>query len=111
MKESEIQSFLLDALHAMGCWARQISGTATGGKGIPDILACLPGGRFLAIEVKRQGGYARPEQTQNIDKITSIGGKALFVEGMTEARALIRHLILEVIENGSQESIGNPHKQ
>ena len=33
-------------------------------KGSADILGCLPGGRFLAVEVKAPGGRLSPEQKQ-----------------------------------------------
>jgi hypothetical protein len=32
--------------------------------GSSDILGCLPGGRFLAVEVKAPGGCLSPEQRQ-----------------------------------------------
>jgi hypothetical protein len=35
-----------------------------GKKGSADLLGCLPGGRFLAVEVKAPGGRLSPEQKQ-----------------------------------------------
>ena len=42
--------------------------------GSSDILGCLPGGRFLAVEVKSQGGRLSPEQKQFLAEIRGLGG-------------------------------------
>jgi len=45
-------------------------------KGVSDILGVLPGGRFLAVEVKRPGGKISPQQLDFISNIRDSGGLA-----------------------------------
>ena len=49
---------------------------AFGEKGIPDLIACAPGGRFWGIEVKRKGGRVSPDQTDFIARVRKNGGIA-----------------------------------
>jgi hypothetical protein len=44
-----------------------------GGKGQPDIMGILPGGRFLAIENKSNGSKIEPEQVAWLEKARSQG--------------------------------------
>lgn len=46
--------------------------------GIPDLVGWLPGGRFLGIECKRQGGAHRIAQTLFINEAKSDGCVAFF---------------------------------
>jgi hypothetical protein len=55
-----------------------------GKKGSADILGCLPGGKFLAIEVKAAHGRLSPEQQEFIQKIRGNGGLALVVRSWKE---------------------------
>ena len=50
-----------------------------GKKGSADLLGCLPGGRFLAVEVKAPGGRLSPEQKQFLAEVRGLGGLALVV--------------------------------
>jgi len=49
---------------------------AFGEKGIPDLIACAPDGRFWGIEVKRKGGRVSPDQTDFIARVRKNGGIA-----------------------------------
>lgn len=49
-------------------------------KGVSDILGCLPGGRFLAIEIKTGKDRLSPEQTGFILSVQHAGGTALVVK-------------------------------
>ena len=46
--------------------------------GIPDLLACV-NGRFVAIEVKGDGGNVSPLQVYTLSKISVSGGIAMVV--------------------------------
>jgi hypothetical protein len=46
-------------------------------------------GRFLAIEVKRPGGKATPEQQQFIDTINQAGGLAFVARSVEEVEKYI----------------------
>jgi hypothetical protein len=48
-----------------------------GKKGSADILGCLPGGRFLAVEVKAPDGRMTPEQSAFLEAIRGLGGVAV----------------------------------
>jgi len=61
-----------------------------GRKGSSDIIGCLPGGRFLAIEVKAPDGRLSPEQKEFLEKIRGLGGVALLVRGWRELDAGLR---------------------
>jgi hypothetical protein len=53
-------------------------------KGSADILGCLPGGRFLAVETKAERGRISPEQRQFLADIKALGGLAIVVRGWKE---------------------------
>jgi len=55
-----------------------------GKKGSADILGCLSGGRFLAVEVKAPSGRLSQEQQVFLEAIRSLGGLALVVRGWKE---------------------------
>jgi hypothetical protein len=59
-------------------------------KGSSDILGVLPGGRFLAVEVKAQGGRLSPEQRQFLETIRGLGGLPLVVRSWKELDAELR---------------------
>jgi len=48
--------------------------TNAGRNGIADILGCLPGGRFLAIECKAGKGHLSPAQIEFQHDIIEMGG-------------------------------------
>jgi hypothetical protein len=55
-----------------------------GKKGSADILGCLPGGRFLAVECKAKDGRLSPEQKQFLAVVETLGGLALVVRDWKE---------------------------
>lgn len=86
--EQDIQKGILDLLALKGFVAVKHHSTVgvqrdgayipirTGARGISDILACAPDGRFWAIEVKRKGGRATTEQLDFLERIRANGGTA-----------------------------------
>ena len=60
-------------------------------KGSSDILGVLPGGRFLAIEVKDHKGVVYPEQAEFIDGIAAHGGLAFVARTLEEVTEKISH--------------------
>jgi hypothetical protein len=59
-------------------------------RGCSDILGILPGGRFLAVEVKRPGGKVTEVQRWFLDQITAAGGVALVVSDVRQLEELLR---------------------
>ncbi len=63
-------------------------------RGLPDIHGVLPGGRFLAIEVKMPPhksasgkmvrSYPSPEQRQQIEEINAAGGLAFVARSLKD---------------------------
>lgn len=95
VKETDIQRACMEYLQAQGifCWrSNQIPVPLKGGgfrrfagmKGVSDILGCLPGGRFLACEIKKPGKYMTPEQREFQETIAGLGGVALCVRSVEE---------------------------
>ena len=61
-----------------------------GKKGSSDILGCLPGGRFLAVEVKTPGGRLSPEQRDFLEMIKGLGGLSMVVRDWRELDTALR---------------------
>jgi hypothetical protein len=57
--------------------------------GSSDILGVLPGGRFLAIEVKAPGGRLSPEQKQFLAEIRDLGGLAVVAKSYRDIEAAL----------------------
>lgn len=57
--------------------------------GSSDLIGIGPGGRFLAIEVKRPGGRRADDQRGFIDLVRRYGGIAGFAESVDDALDLI----------------------
>jgi hypothetical protein len=61
-----------------------------GKKGSADILGCLPGGRFLAVEVKAPRGRLSPEQSAFMEKVRGLGGVAVVARSFRELDDALR---------------------
>jgi hypothetical protein len=61
-------------------------------KGISDILGILPGGRFLAVEVKSKTGRLSPEQKAFIGAIQNEGGMAFMARSVEEVKEQLSYL-------------------
>jgi len=94
--EADVQKRILEYLRLRGfkVW-RQNSGRGQNNirlapKGTSDIIGCLPGGRFIALEVKAPtGGRVSPAQRSFIDSITELGGLAGVVRSVADVIALL----------------------
>jgi hypothetical protein len=60
-----------------------------GKKGSADILGCLPGGSFLAVEVKAPNGRLSPEQKQFHEEIGGLGGLAIVARSYRDIEAAL----------------------
>lgn len=97
--EKEIQKAIIDLLrlkkyvvfkhHSTG-FTIQNGETRTfryGDKGISDIIACSPSGRFVAIEVKKKGGKVSDEQLAFLASVRQRGGLALLAYSVDDVLA------------------------
>jgi hypothetical protein len=102
--EGEIQNQILDWLNLKQIfnWRQNTMGVYCGKDnqgnarfrkapttGVSDILGVLPNGRFLAIECKRPGGKATPEQMEFIDSVNSNGGLAFVADNLDVVMEMI----------------------
>ncbi len=62
-------------------------------KGVADILGVLPGGRFLAIEVKSAKGKTSPHQDLYLHRVREEGGIAFVARSWEEVDAKLRGLL------------------
>lgn len=74
MSEQKLQKKILDWLTKNGFYT--VKTIVSNKKGVPDILACSPRGRFVAIEVKYGANKASKLQEYNLAKINEAGGIA-----------------------------------
>jgi len=80
--ELAIRTAIVRALTERGCWVLVTTGVAL--SGTPDILACHEG-RFVALEVKQNGGYPSRIQRHRLAQIKKAGGEARVVRSVAEA--------------------------
>lgn len=57
--------------------------------GTADVLGCLPGGRLLAVEVKRKGGRLRPAQALWLDRMRAQGALAFVARAVADVYAAL----------------------
>jgi hypothetical protein len=94
-REKSIQKQILDLLALYGVEAVKIQNGMPGGrysvgkKATPDIMGCLPGGRHLAIEVKKPGGVATNEQLERVDRLVTMGAVAFVTDSVDEVRQIV----------------------
>ncbi|GAB6391364.1 MAG: VRR-NUC domain-containing protein [Treponematales bacterium] len=99
--ESRVLSGCLAYLHkSPGLFWRNSTGVLRAGhnrwvsfglKGSSDIIGVLPGGRFLACEVKApRGGRLSDEQHQFLAAVRGLGGLALCVHSCAELDEVLR---------------------
>lgn len=75
MKESVLQTKILELIRGRGGYAETIWGGGFQSAGIPDILACYKG-VFLGIEVKVGKNKPSSLQTAKVNLINQAGGLA-----------------------------------
>jgi len=88
--EAYIQKKILDYLDSLGYWT--VKTITVNRNGCPDILACSPEGRFIAIEVKRPGLLRNVSKLQQyqIDMINGAGGIAFAADSLETVKEIIK---------------------
>lgn len=85
-KEQDIQDKIMDYIKSIGGLPVKFNNIGIYAKaGVSDILACIRG-RFVAIEVKKQGGKPSALQLNFIDAINSIGGVAFWADNLQDVK-------------------------
>jgi Holliday junction resolvase len=85
MKESIVQSKIIDQLESWGWYVVKLIQTNT--NGIPDLMA-MRNGKVVMIEVKRQGEFPAPLQKFRMNQINEKGILAFWVDNVTEIEFL-----------------------
>ena len=80
--EGLIKARVKNKLKAHGAWFFMPVAGPFGRHGIPDIVCCLPNGRFLAVEVKAPGKRFNmtDQQIHVLNSIVEHGGIAVCVD-------------------------------
>lgn len=98
--EKDIQKAIKDYLMLLGifCWKQNSGGIVkpngqyipSGMTGVSDILGICKDGRFLAIEVKRDGGKVSSEQSLFQENIRRFGGVAFIAYSIDDVKENIK---------------------
>lgn len=98
MNEQAIQAKIIKGLEARNFYV--VKTMVTNRAGVPDILACSPEGRFVAIEVKRPGGVLSKLQEVHLRKIHERQGISFVAHSLEEVlRELKDRAILSTHSN------------
>lgn len=84
-----ITAKVLERLRKLGCAALKIHGSPLQPAAV-DVLAVAPGGRSVALEVKRPGQAATPRQARFLAVWGEAGAVVGTVHSADEAEALLR---------------------
>jgi Holliday junction resolvase len=89
MTEQQVQRKIIKWLESENYYVVKVM--AASKSGVPDILACCPDGKFLAIEVKtpQKRNNTSKLQEYNLDKIRQCNGLAFVACSVEEVRALL----------------------
>lgn len=94
MREKSYENKIKKFIESVGGWWVKFHGNAFTRDGVPDLLCCV-NGKFLAIEVKGDGGEPSELQLHEIEEIKKAGGVALvsYPDDFDELKELIRGLL------------------
>lgn len=76
MKESTLQSNIIEYLRGRGAFVANIYGSGMSGKGVPDLLVCF-NGKFIAVECKVNKNKLSPAQIIQCKRIEKAGGACI----------------------------------
>ena len=93
--EKDVKAAIKADLDARDAWHYMPVQTGYGQAGVPDHIACVPVfiaeehlgmtlGLFVAIEAKRKGNKATPQQREQLQGIAAAGGQALIITGFPD---------------------------
>lgn len=76
MRESTLQSNIIDYLRGRGAFVVNIYGSGMTGKGVPDLLVCYDG-KFIGVECKVGNNKLSPAQVIQRKRIIQAGGACI----------------------------------
>jgi Holliday junction resolvase len=92
LTEKQIENKIKRLLADRGAYYFKHFGCKFSKAGVPDLIACL-GGRFVAIEVKREDGKLSELQKINLQQINNAGGIGIVVQSVEEVEQCLNSLI------------------
>jgi Holliday junction resolvase len=90
MRERDVERYLVEKIRALG--GRAYKWTSPAQRGVPDRLCVLPGGRVLAVEVKRPGGKVTRLQERELSALRALGLQAAVVDSIEAVEMLVESL-------------------
>jgi Holliday junction resolvase len=87
MSEQKVQAKIITYLEANDFYV--VKTIVSNKKGVPDLLACSPRGKFVAIEVKYGKNKASKLQEHNIQRIVDNGGFAMVCWDVKELKVAL----------------------
>jgi Holliday junction resolvase len=92
MLEKDIVNSIMRYLKSVpGCFCWKQHGGQFGTAGLPDIVCCCRG-RFVAFEVKAEGGKLTKLQESTLTKIRDAKGEAFKVTTLQEVKEIVENL-------------------
>lgn len=90
--EQAIQKKIINYLESLGAWT--VKTIQTNKRGTPDVLACL-NGRFIAIEVKKEGKLSTvtPIQQHQLSQIQLAGGIAFAADSVEKVKTILSQCV------------------
>lgn len=115
--ERDVLRQCLELLHLRGHMAFRVNSGAFAGeykgkkrfvrfvgvKGCSDILGCLKGGRFLAVETKQKGKKPTPEQELFLLQVNQMGGLGVVIQDVKELESILDQ---EDRKNAEKNNVG-----
>lgn len=92
MNEQKLQNKIIKDLEAKGYYVNKI--ITSNHAGCPDLIACTPTGKFLAIEVKTIQGRASKLQETHMKRIQTNEGQAFICYGWEDYERKLKQVKL-----------------
>jgi Holliday junction resolvase len=90
VRERDVERHLVERIRALG--GRAYKWTSPSQRGVPDRLCVLPGGRVIAVEVKRPGGKTTRLQERELSALRDLGLQAVVVDSIESVERLCKEL-------------------
>lgn len=93
MRERDIEEHLKEKIEKLGGLCMKWS--SPGCTGVPDRIVFLPGGRVYFVELKRESGRVRARQKVMIEKLMSLGCRAVVLSSLEEVEQFVQEVSRE----------------
>ena len=91
MQEREVEKYLVERVKKIG--GRAYKFVSPGNAGVPDRLACFPGGCVRFVEVKAPGGKQTTLQQNKAEELRRLGFEVRVVDSIEQVNQFMREVI------------------